>query len=240
MDDLAAGQSATGTCESAMACRVLRTESGWSSLSGPPVAPSHRGHMGGHALRREVGVLVPDGVVDAGVLAQFPFAEAFKIIIEPWAALEHGLPQGFHNRGEHLVVGGVADGQVEAHPFGRRGLAFGDAGFVCLEDCLKVADFGICPPLTGKTGDLDLDDLPRLQQITGHAPIDGRGQGGKIPNVGGMFGDKDSLAVPDLDLAQQRQAMQSLTEGRTPDPKFTGQLALRRNSCALRQYANSL
>jgi hypothetical protein len=198
-----------------MACWVLRTESGWSGLSGPPVVASHRGNMGGHALGREVSVLVPDGVVDAGVLVQFPFAEAFKIIIEPWAAVEHGLPQGFHNRREDLVVGGVADGQVEAHPFGRRGLAFRDAGLVCLEDCLNVVDFGICPPLPGQTGDLDLDDLPRLQQITGHAPIDGRGQGGEIPDVGGMFGDKDALAVPDLDLAQQRQAMQSLTEGRT-------------------------
>src|SRR5215467_16156534 len=147
MDDRAAGQSATGASESATACWALRTESDWSSLSGPPVVPSHRGHMGGHALGREVGVLVPDGVVDAGVLVQFPFAEAFKIIIEPGTAVEHGLPQGLHDRGEDLVVGGVADGQVEAHPFGSWGLAFGDAGLVCLEDCLKVADFGICPPL---------------------------------------------------------------------------------------------
>ena len=223
-----------------MACWGLRTQNSSSSLSGPPVVPSHRGHMAGHALGREVGVLVPDGVVDAGVLAQFPVAEAFKIIMEPRAALEHGLPQGLHHRGEDLVVGGVTDGKVEAHPFGRRGLAFGDAGFVRLEDCLEVADFEICPPLTGQSGDLDLDDLPRLQEITGHAPIDGRGQGGKIPDVGGMFGDEDALAVPDLDLAQQRQAMQSLTESRTPDSKLTGQLALRRNSCTLRQYANSL
>src|SRR5215471_15337429 len=118
MNDRAAGQSATGTYESAAACWVPRTESGRSSLSGPPVVPGHRGHMGGHALGREVSVLVPDGVVDAGVLVQFPLTEAFKIIIEPWAAVEHGLPQGLHDRGEDLVVGGVADGQVEAHPFG--------------------------------------------------------------------------------------------------------------------------
>src|SRR5262249_21547997 len=79
MDDRAGGQSATAACESVTACWVLRTERCRSSLFGLLVVLSYRGHMGGHALGREVGVLVPDRVVDAGVLVQFPFAEAFKI-----------------------------------------------------------------------------------------------------------------------------------------------------------------
>jgi len=239
MHDRAVGDPAASEFGSGVACPALRAEGSRSGLSGSPVVPGHSGDVGGHAFGREVGVLLPDGVVDAGVLVQFPFAEAFKIIIESWAPLEHGLAQGLHHRGQDLVVGGVADGQVEAHPFRRRGLALGHAGFVCREDRPKVADFRICPPLAGKTGDLDLDDLPRFQEVLGHAPIDGCGQGGNIPGVGGMLGYKDALAVPDLDLAQQCQAVQSLTQGRTPDPKLTGQLALRRNTCALGQDANS-
>jgi len=96
-----------------------------------------------------------------------------------------------------------------------------------------IGDFRIHPPLASKTGDPDLDDLPRFQEVAGHALIDGYGQGSNIPGVDRMLGCKDALAVPDLDLAQQRQAVQSLTQGRTADPKLTGQLALRRNTCAL-------
>jgi hypothetical protein len=38
-----------------------------------------------------------------------------------------------------------------------------------------------------------------------------------------MLRYKDALAVPDFDLAQQRQAMQSLTQSRTANPKLTAQ-----------------
>jgi hypothetical protein len=240
MHDRAVGGSAASGVENGVACQALRAERSRSGLPGSPVVPSHGGNVGGHALGREAGVVIPDGVVDAGVLVQFPFAEAFKIFIESWAALEHGLAQGLHHCCQDLVVGGIADGQVEAHPFRRRGLAFGHAGFVCFKDRRKVADFRNCPPLASKTGDLDLDDLPRLQQVAGHALIDGCGQGSNILGVGRMLSYKDALAVPDLDLAQQRQAMQSLAQGRTPDPKLTGQLALRRNPRALGQDADSL
>ena len=229
MYDRAANQAATGEFEDATACRMLRAGDSSSGLSGSPVVPGHRNNMGGHTFRGQVCVLVPDGKIAAGMLAEFPSAEAFKIVIEPGAPLEHGLPESFHHRGKNLIVGGIADSQVESHPSGSGGLAFGDARFICLEDCLKVAGFGICPSLTGKASDLDLNDLPRLQEIASHASRDRCRQGGKIPGVRRMFGYEYALAVPDLDLSQQRKAMQHLTEGGTSDSKLTGQLALRRN-----------
>lgn len=234
----APNQAATGEFEGATACRMLRESS--SGLSGSPVVPGHRSNMGGHTFGGQVCVPVPDGKIDAGMLAELPSAEAFKIVIEPGAPLEHGLPESFHHRSKNLIVGGIADGQVESHPFGSGGLAFGDARFMCLEDCLKVAGFGFRPSLSGKASDLNLNDLPRLQEIASHALSDRYRQGSKIPGVRRMFGYEYALAVPDLDLSQQRKAMQRLTEGGTSDSKFTGQLALRRNPSSHRQGTNSL
>jgi hypothetical protein len=241
MHDRAVGDSAASGFENSEACQALRAEGSRSGLPATPVVPSHGGDVGGHAFGREVGVLmIPDGVVDAGVLAQFPLAEAFKIIIESWAALEHGLAQGLHHRCQDLVVGRVADGQVETHPFRRGGLAIGDAGLVCFKDCRNVADFRICPPLASKTGDLDLDDLPCLEQVAGHALIDACGQGSSIPSAGRTFSYKDALAVADVDLAQQRPAMQSLTQGRTADPSSRVSSRSEGTRAPLGQNANSL
>lgn len=172
MYDRAANQAATGELEDATACRMRRAGDSSSGLSGSPVVPGHRSNVGGHTFRCQVCVLVPDGKIDAGMLAEFPSAEAFKIVIESGAPLEHGLPESFHHRGKNLIVSGIADGQVESHPFSSVGLAFGDARFMCLEARLKVAGFGIRPPLAGKASDLDLNDLPRLQEIASHALSD--------------------------------------------------------------------
>jgi hypothetical protein len=44
------------------------------------------------------------------------------------------------------------------------------------ENRLDLGNLSICPPLTSKTGNLDFDDFPRLEEIASHTLID---RGGK-------------------------------------------------------------
>jgi hypothetical protein len=115
-----------------------------------------------------------DRAASQAATGEFEDATACRMLRDSSSGLSGSpvVPGHRSNMGGHTFRG-----QVESHPFGSGGLAFGDARFMCLEDCLKVAGFGICPSLTGKASDLDLNDLPRLQEIASHGR---RSDGGRL------------------------------------------------------------
>ncbi len=215
----------------------LRCRSGFSSHA---ITTRHRTNMRSHSPGCEVRLLVPDGEVNTSVLTEFPLAKALEVLIETGATLEHWLPQSPHHSNKNLIVSSVANRQVESHAFRGWRPAFVNARFMCLKNSLKLANLSICAPLTSKTGNLDLDDLPRLEEVVSHTLIDRSFKGSKAPLVRRGLGNENALPMPDLDFTQQFKAMQSLTKSRTPDAQFRSQLTLRRNTSAFRQAANDV
>ncbi len=195
--------------------------------------------MGSHSPGREVRVLVPDGEVNARVLTEFPLAEALEVLIETGTSLEHRPPQCPHHGNKNLVVSGVTHGEVESHALRSWRLTLVHARLVRLENRLQLVNLSVCAALTGKTGNLDLDDLPRLKEIVSHTLIDRGGQGCDTP-VRRRPGNEHSLPVPDFNFAKQFEPMQSLAKSGPSDPQFGSQLTLRRNARALRQAANDI
>ena len=211
-----------------------------SGLPGLAVMPGHRSNMGSHSPSCKACVLLPDGKVDAGVLTKLPFAKPLEVVVEAGSALEHRLPQGPHDRYKNLVVSGITNRQVEPHALRRRRLTLIHGRLMRLQDRLEVTDLSISAPLTGKTGNLNLDDLSCLEEIVSHALIDRSRQGSKAPLVTRRLGNEDALPVPDFDFAEQFEAVQCLTKSGPPDPQFRCQLTLRGNTGPFWQTANDI
>jgi hypothetical protein len=233
----AAGIRSAAEAEDGSATPSLRRRSGFSSHA---ITTRHRTNMGSHSPGCEVRFLVPDGKVNAPVLVEFPLAKALEVLIETGATFEHRLPQSPHHRNKDLIVSSVTNRQVESHSLRGWRPAFVNTRFMGLKNSLKLANLSICAPLTSKTGNFDLDDLPRLEQIASHTLIDRNVKGSKAPLVRRGLGNENALPMPDLDFTKQLKAMQSLTKGRAPDAQFRSQLTLRRNTSAFRQAANDV
>ena len=199
----------------------------------------HRGHMCSHSPGRKPGVLVPDGEVDPRVLAEFPLAETLEVVIETGTALEHGLPQRPHHCNKNLIMSSVTNRQVEPHALRGRRLTPVHQRLMRLKNRSEVPDLRFSATLTGETGNLNLDDPARLQQIMSHALIDRGGEGGQTP-IRRWLGNKYALSMPDFDFAQQFETVQSLTKRGTPDSQFRGQFTLWRNTCPFWQAANDV
>ena len=214
-----------------------RCQSGFADLA---IMPRHRRHMGSHSPRCQVRVLIPDGDVNASVLAELPLAKAFEILIKPRATVEHGLPQSAHHSNKNLVVSCVTNRQVESHALRGWRLPSVNKRFMCLKNRLKISDFSIRAPLASETGNLDLDDLACLEEIVRHALIDSSGKRGKAPLVRRGPGNENTLPMPDLDFSQQFEAMQCLTKSGSSDAQFRSKVTLRGNASAFRQAANDL
>src|SRR6516162_2449160 len=89
-----AGLRAATSAKDASRDALLRCRSGFPGLA---IMSGHRGNMGSHSPGCKRRVLVTDGKVDAGVLAEFPLTEALEVLIQARAAFEHWLPQGPHH-----------------------------------------------------------------------------------------------------------------------------------------------
>jgi hypothetical protein len=209
-----------------------------SGFSGLAIMSGHRSHMGSHSPGGQIRVLVADGEVDARVLAKFPLAETLKILIEAGASLEHRLPQSPHHRNKDLVVSSVTNCKVKPHALRGWRVTLGHGRLMRAENRLELANLSICTPLTGKTGNLDLDDLPGLKEIVSHTLIDRGSKGSKTPFVRRRLGNEHSLPVPDFDFAEQLKAVQSLAKRGTPDSQLRSQVTLRRNTRPFWQAAN--
>ena len=109
-----------------------------------------------------------------------------------------------------------------------------------LQNRLEIANLSIRAPLTSETSNLDLDDLPRLEQIVSHALIDRSGKGRHAPLIRRRLRNEHTLAMPDLNFAEQFEAVQGLPQSGTPDSQFSGQLTLRRNTRPFRQATNDI
>jgi hypothetical protein len=216
---------------------LLRRCSGFSGL---PIMSGHRGHVGSHSPRCQVCVLVADGQVDARVLAKFPVAESLEIRIETGPALEHRPPQSSHHRSKDLVVSRVTNCKVKPHALRGWRLTLGHGRLMRPENRLELANLSIGTPLTGQTGNLDLDDLPGLKEIVRHALIDRGSKGGKAPFVRRRLGNEHALAMPDFDFTKQLEAVQSLAKSGTPYSQLRSQFTLRRNTRPFWQAANGI
>jgi hypothetical protein len=106
------------------------------------------------------------------------------------------------------------------------------------ENRRKLGNLRIRTPLTGKTRNFHLDDLPGLKEIVRHTLIDRGSKGGKTPCVGRRLGDEHSLPMPNFDFPEQLKAVQSLAKSGTAHTQLRSQLTLRRNSCSFWQAAN--
>jgi hypothetical protein len=105
--------------------------------------------VGSHSPRCEVRVLLPDRE---------------EVLLPAGTSLGHRLPQSPHYRDKNLVVTAVPHRNVEPHAFRWR-LALVYARFMRSKNRLKPCNLSHCAPLTSKTGHLDLDDFPRLDEI---------------------------------------------------------------------------
>ena len=231
------GQGAASDAKTPNRMVPPRCRSGFPDLA---IMSCHRGHMGSHSPGCKPCVLVPNGEVDAGVLAEFPLAEALEVLIEAGTAFEHRLPQGSHHGSKNLIVSRVTNRQVEPHALRGRGLTPVKQGFMRLKNRLNLADLSIRAPLTSETGYLDLDDLARFKEIVSHALIDRSGKGRHAPLIRRRLRNEHTLAMPDLNFAEQLEAVQGLSKSGTPDSQFSGQLTLRRNTRPFRQATNDI
>jgi hypothetical protein len=108
------------------------------------------------------------------------------------------------------------------------------------EDSIEVAKVGLGATLGGAPRDLDLDDLPRLEEIVSDASLERLRDGACFTLARRVLGNEDSLAVANLDLAEKREAVQCLAQRRSADSERLREIPLGRDSRSGRQLPNGV